>query len=142
VYPWDEVIVEAGQEGGWNIRLLCQAPNSPDLNALDLGVFNAIQMLQYSIPRMRIDALIDSVDTVFQQLKADTVNDIFLTLQTCMMAILNEKGGNLYKLPYLVKAKLRNATRLPVSLSCRMELYESTVALLAASKRGSALMFK
>ncbi|ETO62050.1 hypothetical protein, variant [Phytophthora nicotianae P1976] len=141
VEPWDPDVVKAGQEGGWSIRMLCQAPNSPDLNTLDLGVFNAMQTLQYYIPRKGIDALIESVNTAFSQLKSDTVNDIFLTLQACMLAILREKGGNVYKLPHLKKAKLRRAKCLPTSLKCSRELYESAVALLAASDRGSALLF-
>ncbi|ETP30014.1 hypothetical protein, variant [Phytophthora nicotianae P10297] len=141
VEPWDPDVVKAGQEGGWSIRMLCQAPNSPDLNTLDLGVFNAMQTLQYYIPRKGIDALIASVNTAFSQLKSDTVNDIFLTLQACMLASLREEGGNVYKLPHLKKAKLRRAKCLPTSLKCSRELYESAVALLAASDRGSALLF-
>ncbi|ETP18299.1 hypothetical protein F441_07446 [Phytophthora nicotianae CJ01A1] len=141
VEPWDPDVVKAGQEGGWNIRMLCQAPNSPDLNTLDLGVFNSMQTLQYYIPRKGIDALIASVNTAFSQLKSDTVNDIFLTLQACMLASLREEGGNVYKLPHLKKAKLRRAKCLPTSLRCSRELYESAVALLAASDRGSALLF-
>ncbi|GMF18282.1 unnamed protein product [Phytophthora fragariaefolia] len=131
----------AGQEGGWNIRVLCQAPNSPDLNTLDLGGFNSMQTLQYYVPRKGIDALIESVNTAFRQLKVDAVNDIFLTLQACMLAILREEGGNLYELPHLKKAKLRRAKRLPIRLRCSRELYQSAVALLAASDRGSALLF-
>ncbi|ETM38779.1 hypothetical protein L914_15029, partial [Phytophthora nicotianae] len=50
-------------------------------------------------------------------------------------------GGNLYKLPHVGKAKLRRAKQLPVSLSCSKELYESAVALLKSSNRGSALLF-
>ncbi|RAW36762.1 hypothetical protein PC110_g6959 [Phytophthora cactorum] len=30
-------VVAAGTSEGWNIRLLFQSPNSPDLNMLDLG---------------------------------------------------------------------------------------------------------
>ncbi|GMF62842.1 unnamed protein product [Phytophthora fragariaefolia] len=89
-------------------------------------------------PRKGIDALIESVNTAFRQLKVDSVNDIF---QACMLAILREEGCNLYKLPLLKKAKLRRAERLPISLRCSRELYPSAVALLAASDRGSALLF-
>ncbi|ETO71364.1 hypothetical protein F444_12294 [Phytophthora nicotianae P1976] len=98
VPPSDPAILAAGSEGGWNIRLFCQAPNSPDLNALDLGVFNSMQCIQHHIhiPRKDIKALIDSVESAFQQLKPHTVNDIFVTLQACMLCILqNEEGGGI-----------------------------------------------
>jgi hypothetical protein len=45
----DPAILEAGHEGGWNITLTCQPPNSPDFNVLDLGYFNSIQSLQYQV---------------------------------------------------------------------------------------------
>lgn len=41
----DPAFVQAAQAGGWDVRLTCQPPNSPDLNVLDLGFFAAIQAL-------------------------------------------------------------------------------------------------
>ena len=35
----DPMFCEAAMADGWNIRLTCQPPNSPDLNILDLGFF-------------------------------------------------------------------------------------------------------
>jgi len=43
----DPTFVEAAQADGWDIRLTCQPPNSPDLNVLDLGFFAAIEALFY-----------------------------------------------------------------------------------------------
>ncbi|XP_024627974.1 uncharacterized protein [Medicago truncatula] len=43
----DAEFCEAAKLGGFDIRLMCQPPNSPDLNVLDLGFFSAIQSLQY-----------------------------------------------------------------------------------------------
>ncbi len=42
----DHDIVAACREGGWSIEVVCQPPNSPDLNILDLGFFRAVQTLQ------------------------------------------------------------------------------------------------
>jgi hypothetical protein len=38
----DEDFLRAASEGGFDIKLTCQTPTSPDLNILDLGFFNAI----------------------------------------------------------------------------------------------------
>jgi hypothetical protein len=55
----DPEFVAAAQADGWDIRLTCQTPNSPDLNILDLGFFlqrcnqcftNYLQVFLYSIP--------------------------------------------------------------------------------------------
>jgi hypothetical protein len=35
----DPKFVAATQADGWDIRLTCQPPNSPNLNILDLGFF-------------------------------------------------------------------------------------------------------
>ncbi|ETO86415.1 hypothetical protein F444_00044, partial [Phytophthora nicotianae P1976] len=45
VSPFDPDILAAGLEGGWSIRLIFQPPNSPDLNALDLGLFASLQSI-------------------------------------------------------------------------------------------------
>ena len=52
-----------------NIKLICQPPNSPDLNVLDLGYFTAIQGLQYKEAPSNIDELIDVVQSSFNKLK-------------------------------------------------------------------------
>ena len=46
ISPDDEEFCKAASEGGFDIRLICQPPNSPDLNVLDLGLFIVIQSLQ------------------------------------------------------------------------------------------------
>lgn len=33
-------------KAGWNLKLKCQLPNSPDLNVFHLEFFNAVQFLQ------------------------------------------------------------------------------------------------
>lgn len=49
VDPRDEDFLAAASQHGFDIRLICQPPNSPDLNILDLGFFNAIQTLQHQV---------------------------------------------------------------------------------------------
>ena len=43
----DPEFCEAAKQEGYDIRLICQPPNSPDFNILDLGFFWAIQAIQY-----------------------------------------------------------------------------------------------
>lgn len=40
---------------------MCQPPNSPDLNVLDLGFFRAIQSLKYKEASKTIDELVSGV---------------------------------------------------------------------------------
>ena len=45
----DPAFVQAAQADGWDIRLTCQPPNSPDLNVLDLGFF--LQRFRHCLKR-------------------------------------------------------------------------------------------
>ena len=47
VAPNDKLFCQVAKEGGFDIRLILQPPNSPDLNILDLGFFSSIQSIQY-----------------------------------------------------------------------------------------------
>jgi len=47
ISPDDEEFCRAASEGGFDIRLICQPPNSPDLNVLNLGFFSAIHWWQF-----------------------------------------------------------------------------------------------
>jgi hypothetical protein len=58
VLPNDPEFLEAAAAGGWNISLICQPPNSPDTNILDLGLFAALQSLfQKKSPTSILDIL-------------------------------------------------------------------------------------
>ncbi|KAF0684088.1 hypothetical protein As57867_023838, partial [Aphanomyces stellatus] len=46
VHPLDANVIAACKEECWEMQIVCQPPNSPDMNVLDLGFFRAIQTLQ------------------------------------------------------------------------------------------------
>ncbi|OWZ02217.1 Mar9 Transposase [Phytophthora megakarya] len=118
VAPDDPDIVAAGTEGGWCIQLPFQPanspdPNSPDLNCLDLGLFTAIPSIQNRVPIHGNANLIAAVINAFETMSAETLDNTFLTLQSCMLCILREKGGSRYSLPHIDKKKLRKKDMLP-----------------------------
>ncbi|XP_054778177.1 uncharacterized protein LOC129286184 [Prosopis cineraria] len=55
----------AASNDGFDIRLISQPPNSPDLNILDLGYFKAIQVLQHHEAPKTIDDLVKLVEKSF-----------------------------------------------------------------------------
>ena len=60
----DPIFCEAAKQNGFDIRLICQPPNSPDFNILDLGFFRAIQAIQYKKNAKTVEALIPAVQQV------------------------------------------------------------------------------
>ncbi|KAK1357994.1 hypothetical protein POM88_051250 [Heracleum sosnowskyi] len=88
INPNDEEFRLAVARSGLNIQLSCQPPNSPNLNVLDLGFFNAIQTLHYKEASRTIDDLVESVQKAFYMFPTNKSNRIFLTLQNCMTEIM------------------------------------------------------
>jgi hypothetical protein len=66
VPPQDPDVVAAGTADGWHIRLICQPPNSPDLNVLDLGLFASLQLIQYRTPLRSVEDIIQAIEAGIQ----------------------------------------------------------------------------
>ncbi|GAA0146745.1 hypothetical protein LIER_36373 [Lithospermum erythrorhizon] len=88
VDPNDTSFLMATSSSGLNIQLICQPPNSPDLNILDLGFFSAIQSLQYKESPKTIEELVQAVVKSFNDYPSQKVNHVWLTLQLCMYETL------------------------------------------------------
>lgn len=126
----DATVEAAGREGGWKIRLVCQPPNSPDLNVLDLGFFNSIQSLQYQEETFTTDDLIAAVHRAFRNTLPDTIDRCFVTLQGVMIKVIEHHGHNDYKLPRISPYRRGNAR--PLSLTCDGGVVDSGIVALVA----------
>lgn len=114
-------------EDGFDIRLMCQPLNSPDLNVLDLDFFNANQSLQYKETPRTIDELVQAVTKSFGTFSSVQSNKIFLTLQTCMVEIMKARGSNKYSIPHIMKAVLQKEGGLPTQIKCDPSLVEEVI---------------
>ncbi|GAA0148874.1 hypothetical protein LIER_36814 [Lithospermum erythrorhizon] len=85
---------EASFASGYDIRLVCQPPNSPDLNILDLGFFSAIQSLQRKACARTFEQLVLAVQKAFEDYPPKKVNHVFVTLQLCIQEIMKFNGSN------------------------------------------------
>ncbi|KAF7141606.1 hypothetical protein RHSIM_Rhsim06G0137900 [Rhododendron simsii] len=90
---FDAEFLKAASQEGFDICLLFQPPQSPDMNVLDLGFFRAIQSLQYQEAPTTIDALVHAVEKSFDKYPSEKLNRVFLTLQTCMIEVMKVYGG-------------------------------------------------
>lgn len=127
--PNDPEFCQAVQQYGYNIKLICQHANSPDLNVLDLGFFRAIQSLKYKEASRTIDELIGGVQKAFETFSVRKLDYIFLTLQLCMRSILEEKGGNKYKILHIAKDSFRRHGQLPLQIKCDAQLIQNALQL-------------
>ncbi|KAJ4451708.1 hypothetical protein ANN_03178 [Periplaneta americana] len=130
IAPYDPTWMDAAATSGITLELVCQPPNSLDMNVLDLGYFGAIQSLQHQSAPQTIEELIAAIETAFSQLTRDKLNNVFLTLQFNLNEIMKVNGGNNYKIPHMQKAQLDHLNILPSRLECLRNIYdEATVAL-------------
>lgn len=127
----DPEVVFACTADGWNIRMLCQPPNSPDMNVLDLGFFASIQALQYRAECKSIRDLLREVNAAFHALPVEKLDDVFLTLQKVLECVMKAGGSNKFKLPHARKKKLRKEGTLPVSFGVDAAVVYAAQQLIA-----------
>ncbi|KAE9004658.1 hypothetical protein PR002_g17002 [Phytophthora rubi] len=121
IKPDDPQFTEAAACCGRHVELRFQPANSPDLNALDLGLFCAIQARQRKTIARTLDELIEAITESYWELPARTINAAFISLQDSMDQCIKQRGDNAYKPRHMKKAKLEREGRLPLSIRCSDE---------------------
>ncbi|KAK9732858.1 hypothetical protein RND81_04G027500 [Saponaria officinalis] len=102
----DEDFVHAAKSDGFDMELIQQPPNSPDMNILDLGFFRSIQTLQHKKSSRSICQLLDSVVNAFDTISYDKLKHVWVSLQAYMNEVMRLKGSNSYPLPHLGKNRM------------------------------------
>ncbi|XP_026451339.1 uncharacterized protein LOC113351600 [Papaver somniferum] len=118
----DKEFKEAASIDGFNMQLICQPPNSPDMNTLDLEFFVGIQSLQHRVAPEDIDELISAVESAFNNMSARTLNRVFLSHQLCMREVLKCRGGIDYDLQHIGKQSLDRNGKLPLQIAVEKHL--------------------
>jgi len=80
-----------------NIQIIQQSPCSPEVNALDLGVWMSVQSHVEKIHRTRTrdpDALAATVHNAWDQLPPSTITKIFNRIPKVLQIILDTNGDN------------------------------------------------
>lgn len=129
----------AASTHGFDIRLVQQPPNSPDTNVNDLGWFRAIQSLQTETASYNVDQLMSVVHISFEELSPQTLNNVFLSLQCCMVEILKVRGQNCYKIPHMKKGTLIRQGNLPTNLEVDEELVRDCIEYMVGEGRAEGI---
>ena len=98
----DEEFKEVVDEIGLNHTVYTQSPNSPDTNILNLHFFRAIQSFNDDCPANE-EELIKSVEKAYHEYPLHKLNHVWLTFQSCLNMIIENDGGNDYKIPHMGK---------------------------------------
>ena len=84
---------------GVKVKIRNQPENSPDLNVLDLGYFNAIQSLQQQRRSTSIEELVENVQQSYNDLSINQLHNIWITWQLVMIRVIECNGDNTYVFP-------------------------------------------
>ena len=90
---------QAVDKCGVKVKIRNQPENSPDLNVLDLGYFNAIQSLQQQRRSTSIEELVENVQQSYNDLSINQLHNIWITWQLVMLRVIECDGDNTYVLP-------------------------------------------
>ncbi|XP_074304549.1 uncharacterized protein LOC141639289 [Silene latifolia] len=124
---------------GFNIHLIFQPPNSPDLNINDLVFFRSLQTLQNDEVASTVDELVGNVMTAFIDHDSMNLNFNYLTLQSVMVEIMKCRGHNDFKIPHMGKESLLRHGLLPVNLTVDVTLVKKCLDYLDQNGFGSSL---
>ena len=86
----DPIFREAANQSGFNIHLIQQPLNSPDMNVLDLHFFRSIQSLQHQKAAYNYTELVRAVTGAFEALEHHTLRYIWITLQAYKVEVLKK----------------------------------------------------
>ncbi|XP_071681887.1 uncharacterized protein [Lolium perenne] len=131
VLPTDASFLQAVAESGLDIKLLQQPPNSPDMNVLDLCFFASIQSLTLFYAPNTLKELIESIKHAYDGYEVNKLVKVFITLQSCMIEVMEIEGEFHYDIPHMGKEKLLKGKKLPTTLTVKGELYQKTLELIA-----------
>lgn len=121
---------EAATAEGFNMVLVNQPPQSPDFNVLDLGLFRALQSLQYQTFPQTIDELIERVNEAYADFDPKLIKYVWITLQLVMVEALKVKGGNNYKIPHIGKVRLERLGLLLEQVEVDQAIIDEALAYL------------
>ena len=105
IHEDDEEFNNALTEQENDAKLYTQTLNSPDVNLLDLGFFQAIQSFNDASPKNE-EELIQLVQDAYENYLRHKLNQTWLTLQSCFNQIILHHGDNDYSIEHISKASL------------------------------------
>ena len=79
---------QAVDKCGIKVKIRNQPENSPDLNVLDLGYFNAIQSFQQKRRSTSIVELVENVQQSYNDLSINQLHNIWITCQLVILRVI------------------------------------------------------
>ena len=120
----------AGKVEGWNIKLITQPAQSPDLNINDLGFFSSLKSRVWQESFSTCDELAASVATMYDDYDAETLERIWQSLFKIYNQVFRTLGRNDFDVEHSQTEKKQQEGKLHKVVSVDREAYERALAWL------------
>ncbi|KAL2901723.1 DNA primase large subunit PriL [Bienertia sinuspersici] len=135
--------IESYSDENFTFKWAPQPANSPDLNILDLGLFNSLQSKYQKTMPETIDKMVEEVEKVYEDQHPKIISNVWHSLQYCMCEIIGCLGQDHYDLPHMKKQQFEDAGNLPwqvepnkVKVEAATEYLNQPVIACAALRSG------
>uniref|UniRef100_A0AAW1M2U1 Transposase n=1 Tax=Saponaria officinalis TaxID=3572 RepID=A0AAW1M2U1_SAPOF len=130
ISPQDLDFLGVAKSDGFDMDLVFQPPNSPDLNILDLGFFRSIQTIQHKKSPKSILQLVDSVCKAYDEIDNEKLKFVWVSLHGCMNEILRVEGNNSYSIPHIGKKRVQRTELVETKVSPNKECLQKALYAL------------
>jgi hypothetical protein len=131
----------AGAQDGWNITVVTQPPNSPDLNILDLGLFHSLKTQFYNrgVTAQSMQPFVDGVVEEYEKYKPQTLLNIWAEQYAVWNAILRVQGENDYELPHTQITKKARRGENPIDRKIDVDAYNMCFQIVNRSTNSTSI---
>jgi hypothetical protein len=118
-------------ERGWNIAVVTQPAQSPDLNINDLGFFRSLKSRVEPLQgdNRTKETLMNAIEQAWEEYDHDTLERVWAHQLACYRCILEDEGGNWYEAPHSGVRRRQNAAQEACDYSVSRQLFDKAVAI-------------
>ena len=137
----DPDINRAFLDSGLNIQLVKQKPQSPDLNVLDLGYFNSIQILKQKKVCHEVEGLVSAVVESYVELDNRKLVNVWMKWKMAMLEIIKVGGYNTYVIPHINKSKLEKEDLVRMEVLIKEDVKEKVDEFIRGRNQKDVIMY-
>jgi len=110
-------------QDGWNIEMVAQPAQSPDLNLLNLGLFHSLQRRADEIRQggQDVNGIMERTERAFEDYDSQKIVNVEAVLCEVYRQVLRSGGGNQYKIPHTGVRKRQHAGEEPIDRRVSLE---------------------
>ena len=117
-----------GREGGWNIKLVTQPAQSPDLNVNDLGFFASLESVVWKEGYESVDEMVAGIPAMFVEYDTKTLERVYQSRFKRYYQVHRVRGGNDFEVEHMGIAQRQKRGELVMVVKIDREAFNAALA--------------